>query len=96
MIETYKMIHGSYDCDGIPTLQRSVYTGTRGHDKKLFKLQSHMDTRKFSFTVRVVGLWNSLPTDVVNAPSVVSFENRLDKCWATQDCLYDYKAHIKT
>jgi len=82
-METYKVIHGYYICDGIPTLQLNVYTGTRGHDKKLFKLQSHLDTQKFSFTVRIVSLWNSLPADIVNAPSVATFEKRLDNCWAT-------------
>ena len=32
--------------------------------------------------------------DVVNAQSVPSFENRLDKHWACQEFLYDFKAHL--
>ena len=34
---------------------------------------------------RLARRWNKLPDDVVNAPSVPSFENRLDKHWACQD-----------
>jgi hypothetical protein len=95
MVETFKIIQGYYDPDGVPTLQRSTYSSTRGHDKKLFKQQSHLDARKFSFTVRVASVWNSLPADVVNSPSVAVFERRLDKYWAAQECLYNYKALIK-
>ena len=37
-------------------------------------------------------MWNVLPEHVVNAPSGVSFKNRLDKQWSNEDILYDYKA----
>ena len=37
-------------------------------------------------------MWNFLPEHVVNAPSVDSFKNRLDKQWSIEDILYDYKA----
>ena len=30
--------------------------------------------------------------DVVNAPSVDSFKNRLDKQWSNEEIVYDYKA----
>jgi len=44
--------------------------------------------------VRVAGRWNKLPDQVVNAPSVPSFENRLDKHWACQEFLYDFEAQL--
>jgi len=46
------------------------YSNTRGHNKKLFKPQFHLDLRKYCFTVRGVSEWNSLSADVVNAPNV--------------------------
>ena len=37
-------------------------------------------------------MWNFLPEHVVNAPSVDSFKNRLDKQWSNAEIVYDYKA----
>ena len=33
---------------------------------------------------------------VVNAPSVDSFKNRLDKQWSNEELVYDYKAAAPT
>ena len=35
-------------------------------------------------------MWNFLPEYVVNAPSVDSFKNRLDKQWSNEEIVYDY------
>ena len=37
-------------------------------------------------------LWNNLPENVVSAPSVNSFDNILDKVWASQELKYDFEA----
>ena len=37
-------------------------------------------------------MWNDLPDNVVGAPSVKSFEKRLDKYWEVQEMKFDYKA----
>jgi len=37
-------------------------------------------------------LWNSLPPSVVQAETVNTFKNRLDKYWSRQEVLYNYKA----
>ena len=81
MIEVYKILGGHYDpslCDILPA---SGVTHTRGHAKKLYKFRSRLDTRKYSFTQRVVDQWNSLPEEVVDAPSIYAFKTRLDKHW---------------
>ena len=44
------------------------------------------------FTVCTIEIWNSLPYEVVNAPAVNTFKNRLDRHWANQEVLYDYRA----
>jgi len=41
--------------------------------------RSRLDIRKNFFSQRVVNVWNSLPQVVVDADSVNSFKNRLDK-----------------
>jgi len=45
-------------------------------------------TRKYFFCSRVTNIWNSLPIDIVTAPSLNSFKNRLDKHWLQQDIKY--------
>ena len=54
----------------------------------------HYDLRKYSFTVRIVNLWNSLPENVISASTVDTFKNRLDKFWSEQELVYDYKADL--
>jgi len=39
-------------------------------------------------------MWNSLPNDVVEADTVNSFKNRLDKHWCNQDVLYNFNTDL--
>ena len=52
------------------------------------------DVRKYSFTQRIVNIWNSLPEHVVNSSSVNSFKNNLDKFWVSQEVYYNFKCDI--
>ena len=92
-IEAFKIIRGYYDNEVTSGLFRFVEDSvTRGHKYKLFKSRSRLDLRKNSFFLRVVDVWNSLPESVVEAPSIQSFERRLDKFWQNKDIRYDYTA----
>jgi len=79
MIETYKFTHGKYT---------STYPFTndedksrRGHSLKLKKGRFYTNVRKHFFSERVVNLWNTLPDQIVNAPTINAFKNRLDRHW---------------
>jgi len=50
---------------------------TRGHPLKLMKQTSRVNSRAFSFANRSIDVWNSLDSDVVLAPSLYVFKNRL-------------------
>ena len=78
MIECFKMMHSHYDIDNI--LQREE-NSLRGHSLKLKLQGSTKEVRHHYFSIRAVKNWNSLPEDVVTAPSVDAFKNRLDKHW---------------
>jgi len=93
MIEVYKLLMSKYD-DDIVHLDMNIDTRTRGHTKKHFVNRCHHDVRKYSFCIRVVNIWNSLPNEVITATSVNNFENRLDIFWADQEVLYNYNANI--
>ncbi len=48
------------------------------------------------FYNRVVSLWNELPDSVVNAPSVMCFESRLDKFWNKYSIRFDFDKYVKS
>jgi hypothetical protein len=51
---------------------------TRGHSWKLSVPAVNSDTRKYFFAHRVIGVWNSLPEDVVSARTIISFKKKLE------------------
>ena len=63
----------------VPThrLQRPART-TRGHSWKYQTLRSSCDVLKFSFFVRTILDWNSLPNTVVSKESLSSFKRELE------------------
>jgi len=80
MIEIYKFIHGIYK-SGHNLLPLAPSSALRGHIYKLKKRHCYSQMRSNFFSFRVVNLWNNLPSDVVSAPSVNVFKERLDKHW---------------
>jgi len=55
----------------------------------------HYDSRKYSFSARVVNIWNSLPNStVVDVDTVCLFKARLDKFWMHQVVKYDFTADL--
>ena len=77
LIETYKLTHDLYDIPK-PMFCLSRNTRTRGHRYKLVVQRSVNSARYNFFGNRIVNMWNSLPADVVDSPTVNTFKNRLD------------------
>jgi len=94
MIETYKIITGTYDREASPVLKLNLSTITRGNQYKLDTHGTKYDLRKYFFTNRIVNVWNSLPDTVVMSETVNQLKNRLDKFWSNQDIIYNYKAEL--
>jgi len=83
VIETYKYLHGIYAINSSTFLPLSVPVSagvnTRGHSLKLQKRDCKSVLRANTLGFRIVNLWNSLPEDVVSAPTVNSLKNRFDR-----------------
>jgi len=89
MIEVYKLLTGKKQID-----HRQFFNSVdtpyvlRGHEKKLAKDRSRLDSRKFFFSQRVVNEWNSLPVKVVNSESVTASKTSTAattaKIWTTE------------
>ena len=54
-------------------------TRTRGHSLKIRRSRFRTELRRNFFTQRVVNLWNSLPSEAVEATSLNVFKARIDK-----------------
>ena len=83
MIELYKIMNEHYDAEVSPHPTRREGT-TRGHSLKIFKERARTRLRQNHLLIRAVDAWNHLPENVVTAPSLDSFKNRLDKVWCDQ------------
>jgi len=94
MIETYKIVTGKYETCVAPSLSKERTYVTRGNDLRFKKFRVKYDLRKYSFSVRMVDIWNSLPKWVVSANTTDTFKARLDKFWHNQDIVYDFKAQL--
>ena len=90
MTQDFKMVHKYYDVCVAVKLNFNTLSTTTGNKYKLQKSASHYNLRKFSFCSRVVNTWNSLPDSVVDADTLNTFKNRLDKHWLDQDVLYNF------
>ena len=79
MILTFRLVKGLVKLDQEHFFATARDGRTRGHNFKLAVLRSSCDARKYSFSRRVVPVWNSLPSEVVCADSVESFKSRYDR-----------------
>lgn len=79
LIEMYKLLHGFYNVDTNKFLQINKDAKTRGNSLKIVKQQYRTDVRKHFLVNRVCDQWNYLPECVVDAPTLNTFKNRIDK-----------------
>jgi len=86
-------MQGINDTKAVPKLPLVVSNReTRGNDFKLYKGRSNTRFRQNFFSERILNTWNSLPNQIVNSPSVKSFEHKLDRYWANRDFKFNYEA----
>ena len=87
------MVTGLYSKDVSLNLEY-VTSNLMGNNYKLYQGQLHYNLRKFSFSNRVIKLWNDLPDAVVGAENLNGFKNALDKFWFHQEVKFNWKAEI--
>lgn len=96
MIECFKLTTGLYDTEVSNNLLKfSDNQVTRGHQFKLEKRRPRLEIRKNSFFYRIINNWNDLPPSVVQADSINSFKNRLDKHWRHHPIRFNYRSDPK-
>ncbi len=81
VIEVYKYVHNIYKVKELPVEIDDNPASTRGHCFKLRKPRCKKTATQKFFRHRVVDIWNRLPEDIVNAPTLNTMKNRLDEHW---------------
>jgi hypothetical protein len=77
LIMIFKIIHNIVALDFAQFFGLNNYNCTRGNNYKLLKPVCNNNVRQFSFACRRIDAWNSLPSTVVSATSVVHFKTLL-------------------
>ena len=82
MILMYKIVNGLAGIDMNIFTFTDAFPYTTGHRYKLYKYPwpVHYNTRANFFSCRII-MWNSLPSDVVEAPTIIAFKSHLDSHW---------------
>ena len=78
MIEVFKIFNGLDDLNLTDFFVVDT-DGRRGHSRKLKVKTARLDIRKYSFSVRVVDLWNKLSEEAVSSNSLDTFKKILDR-----------------
>ena len=77
LIMTYKILHGTVH------LSRDYFflmnsNPTRTNGMKIYKNHCNKNTRRYSFSQRIIDHWNKLPSEIVNAPNLFLLKTQLD------------------
>jgi hypothetical protein len=87
LIMCYKIVFGIIDLKFCDFFKVSPSVATRGHPYKLYRQRGDVTARNNFFAIRVVNIWNNLPTDIVDFTSVAVF-TRTIKC-------VDFRKYLK-
>ncbi|KFQ62013.1 hypothetical protein N334_02634, partial [Pelecanus crispus] len=79
LIAAFQYLKGAYGKDKDNLFSKACCDRTRNNGFKLKEGRFRLDIRKKFFTMRVVKHWNRLPREVVEAPSLETFQVRLDR-----------------
>ncbi|CAH8641175.1 unnamed protein product [Dicrocoelium dendriticum] len=78
LVLTYRILMGQIGPDLTGLFRPTRMPTLRGHPLKLHKPRSDRVLATFRLSRRVIAYWNTLPADVVMAPTLKEFEHRLD------------------
>ena len=77
LVFLYRILNNLTDLDPNDLFFQDISGTTRGHSRKLYVRRTNHDQYKNFFVNRIVPTWNNLPNDIVNAPSVENFRDKI-------------------
>ena len=88
LIMCYKIVFRLTKLDFDAFFTFSPVGSTRGLKYKLFKNRGDVNTRKNFFSIRIVNIWNSLPSDIVDFSSLTAFTRTIELVDFSEFILY--------
>ena len=79
LVACYKLVRGDQQALGESLFPRALPVVTRNNGHKLAEGRFRLDIRRRDFTVRAARVWNQLPREVVQAPTLGVFKRKLDE-----------------
>ena len=79
LVACYKLVRGDKQALGESLFPRALPGVTTNNAHKLAEGKFRLDIRRCYFMVRVARIWNQLPREVVQAPTLGGFKRRLDE-----------------
>jgi len=90
LIEVLKMVKGLFGIPMESMFELSTTKHLTGHELKLTKQRSKLEVRRHFFTERLVNRWNSLDHLTVNASTVNTFKNGLQRLKQSWTGFFEY------
>ena len=81
MIQCFKIMNGLVPLTATELFAPIPAGSIRGHNERVLRQRAHKSVRAKSFSQRTISSWNTLQKEVIEAPSVNTFKNRLDTAW---------------
>lgn len=88
IIKCWKIMHGCASFDSRRLFQRAPNIGTRNHAYRIGYTHCSLQCRRRVFSLCVVGIWNSLPSSVVELNDIDLFKSALKSVLGYK--LYEY------
>ena len=81
MIQMFKIMNGLVRMKVSELFNPIPSSTTRGHKQRVLRQRALKAARAKSFSQRTIQMWNCLPSNVIEAPSVDTFKKRIDESW---------------
>ena len=90
LIQCYKIFRQIDDIDKNIFFSPAKLEKTRNSEDKIYIDDRRINLRQYFFSYRVAPIWNRLPTNIKNAPSINSFKNYIDKLEEYRKLIYSF------
>jgi len=95
MIQVFKIVSEKHTTNPTVGLNLSNVFNTRGNIYKMQLTHMHCNLRKLFSSYIIIAVWNSLPSNIVNAEFPNIFKNCLNRFWVNREFKFNWHAELE-